>query len=555
MKPFTLDRFAGLVNDTASTPALGVKGHVEVEFVDPHSGRILDRVDGDNYINVQQWTDYAKVIQKAVWLYAYEGDSSTVTPRALDGRDPRVAPTVRNDHLACWTDPSVEDPTDVFTFGEVTAWAHRWPQGSPSQRQGIVVPALCTLTDSAVSWMFEWALLCGNGTFQSVGWRRLSIGATTPDPSVSDLWLPDRRMANPAGFVDAFTGGGVNDLTFPGGFSTNNPWPGADCPLYSNAADASIYSVDANGVLMRRPVTFDATGNYALGAVADLSASAIAAGLYGDHHDATARTLALTRLGPTGDWIAVGCSGAVAYPSNANYRATVRRVTAAGAVVYTNTTAFAAETGYTAVTFDGANLWAISYAPSPSGANLGGTSLIHRIDPATGNITATINAVGALPAQIPNWATAGPHPIGLAWDATNSWLWVSDGTRIYNISTSGVWQGVLITATVTPDPPSGVFTGASAGLTATGRGALDWDSVTQSFGAQRNVGAAGVGGYGDTPLIGKILSMNGHFWSHSGSIAYRFDGAPNFASRTLLPTPKTKLNTQAMRIRYTMTFT
>lgn len=573
------------MSELAAMNTLGVKGRVEVEIIDDASGRVVSRQDAPNYVNTAEWERYARALQRHAWSYGYAGDASTVTNSPETNLDPRFPPTFRNDFVACWTDTTAEDSSDVFAMGEIIAWAHRWAQGSPSTRQGLVQPTLCTITEDAVSWVWEWATSNGNGTFQSVGWRRFGVSAVSGDAVLRDTPVIDGRLSATTGFVaDA----GVNN-------SAQLSWAGTGAlstygsSIYYDSGSGKLYTViGITGSLWKLyscPVTFDAYGDYTLGTTVDESAAAFAAGLNGNSLGmATRTTNGITRLGASGDWIAVGYSGA----TNTNARRpTICRVTNAGATIYTNANGgtYAVESAFHDVTYDGTYLWVTAHNGS-TGANA-----VHRIDPATGTISATISAVASVPAYFPAWSATGSNPIGIEWDAANSWLWVTttDG-YLYNIDTSGNWLGVLLNLTGNNQPFSGSLSGQHTGTSAVPQGPGRIDSAFLTIPPQSVLGSSTVSPYhqgdvmddastsyntgaGLAPVFtaSKMTSMDGFVWVNYGTqasswttgtpstigkyVLWRFSKQKHFATRTLLGSPAIKNNTQTMRIRYTMTFT
>lgn len=569
----------GLVAEVAAAQALGVKGHVDVEIIDDRTGRVVDLLSGDNYVNVAQWEAFAKALQKLAWTYGYQGDASTVTVSDLTNRDPRYIPTLRADHLACWTDSTAEDLDDVYAFGEITAWAHRWEQGSPSTRQGIVVPSLCTLTDDAVSWVWEWTTANGNGTFQSVGWRRLGYSSNSGDAVLRDMPQLSRRLSTGTGYS------GDPSLNV----STQTSWtvgpPSSEfqggTAIYYDSGSGKLYFLlfDTGGVikLCSTPVTIDARGDYTLGAVTDESAAAFAAGLGGDNVAyATRRIQGITRLGASGDWIAVGWTG-----DGVTRRPTIRRVTNAGSIIYTNANAatYSVESGFIDVTYDGTDLWVTALNGNA------GVPAIHRIDPATGDISATISSVVSVPAYFPALSST-KCVMGVEWDAANGWLWVtrSDG-YLFNMDTSGNWLGVLFHDTTNQYPISSAFlSGQHNSQRASSLNMMDTDDVALQLGvAGGSVFArAEDWPYGQSVPQGwtsglntaqgfrsRLVTIDGDVWAQPNAFTFStgtpagiaklalvsFTELPHFATRTLLDSPAVKSNTQTMRIRYTMTFT
>lgn len=546
------------INEKLNTPNLGVTGTVTVDLVDER-GKITDRQEASNYVIQDMLDRWARWAQILPWTYGMSPGTVNVTSDFA--RDPRMGPSTFNDVLGCWDDASAEDPTDKYCFGEVVAWAHRWGQTtSPALRQGLVVPALCSLSEDELTWVWEWGTTTGNGTFQSVGWRRLQWGTPqTGDPQLTDLARYGRRMLPSPLFTSA--GMTAGQTTLLAGFTLSV------AAGYYDSGTGNLYTIGglaSAGRFVSVPMTFSDAG-YTVGATVVESAHPIATHIGNGVAWTTYQTLGLVRMGASGDWISVGCAG-----SSTSRRCRIRRVTAAGSLTYTNTTSPAVESCYSDVTWDGTHLYAV---------RLTGTAQdIVQIDPATGNVNSALTLSG-FPAYMQEYTSTLRGITGVEWDAVNGWLWVStmDG-RIFNINTSGVWQGVLMrntaghTSLITMSAPN-------AGDTSTYqnnlfRGPLDVD-------AQRMVGDQSVNTsqpfnqtmYDDSSpnapagngVSGGVnmITMDGDVWMHTGGngTAIGFYGyncftrGPNYASRSLLGAPVVKTSSDAMRISYTMEFT
>lgn len=572
MQPFTIqdrpDAAAALLSELAALSVLGIKGELAVEIVDDRTGRVVQRIEAPNYVNTTQWSIFAKALQKLAWTFGYQGDATTVTNRAGDGRDPRTIPTLRNDFIGCWTDTTAEDTTDRFAEGEVIAWAHRFQQGSPSTRQGLVQPTLCTLSDTAVKWVFEWATPNGNGTFQSVGWRRLSQNTNTGDAILSDAPQLSRRL----------TAVGTSAIAISS--SPQESWTAGPTSnylaAYYNSADGKMYGIVlATGSIWKlcsAAVTIDAGGNYSTGNITDESANTLAAGLRGNSYSfGSGASHGFTRLGAAGDWIMVGISS-----NGTSRRPEIRRVTTAGVVSYTNANAgtYTVESGFTDVTYDGTDLWVVARNGST------GISAIHRIAAATGTISATLTVSG-LPAYFPPITTSARTFEGIEWDAGRSCLWINtnDG-YLFNVNTSGVWQGVLLTDSPIDYPPSpAVLSGQHNNARMAHPGVLDVDNTVAMFsagntasnsttypGGQSLLQPAPANAFSISNSIfrARLFTMDGSIWALNKFTTFSdpqifsacaFEELPAFSTRSLLGASVTKNSSQTMRIAYTMTFT
>jgi hypothetical protein len=575
-----LQSIGSALQEAVDTSGVHTEGNVIVELIDDRTNKVVDRQEAHNYVNTTMLNEWAKSVQKLIWSYGYAGPTPTNNP--YTSRDPRWMPTVRNDHIACWADNTAETTADMYAFGEIVAWAHRWQQGSPSTRQGIIVPSLCSLASDSVKWVWEWGTPNGNGTFQSIGWRRLSVSSSSGDARVADYPHLSRRCSTSQ---PGYTGDpSLANSSLVG--MTVGPSVGA-VPFYYDSVSGRIYfntlaPTTSQFKLCSCPISFDASGWFTLGAVTDESASSIAAGLGGDNvATGTRLIIGITRMGPSGDWIGVGHTS-----SGSGKRPTIRRVTAAGSITYTNANAatYTVESLFSDVTYDGTNLWVAATTSN------NGNAAIHRIDPATGTISATISAVVGVPANFPQWGIS-TGPISVEWDAGLSCLWVTTQGYLMNIDTSGNWMGVLITFVRSEMPPNpGLLSGQFNTFRMNYLNGLETDVVYVQWHPSSNTpvydttwpGSQGVGQqYSTGELIahcnstisltsrGRLFTMDGDLWISPPNNAYgagspngldkmgfaSISDRPNFATRSLLTGAVSKNNTQSMRITYTMSFT
>ena len=556
-----MNRAAGQLQEIIDTPGLGVKGKIRVELLDDR-GKVTDQQEADNYVNQSTLDRWARWSQILLWSYGQSPATTTKTSTYL--RDPRVVPRVNNDHLACWTDATAEDPTDKHIQGEIIAWAHRWIQStSPAIRQGIVVPSLCTLAEDEVQWAWEWGTTQGNGTFQSIGWTRLHWDTPqSGDPRVMPLAMFSKRLMSNANFTATGLTATQTDVALGTNISRSCPYYDSDSGklFFYGASSATIA-----GLVSVVP-TFNSAG-YDISATTSETANAIAAGIGGNGTAYTTwHTMGLTRLGPTGDWIAVGSTSA-----STSRRPRVRRITPAGATVYTNTVNPGVESLFTDVTYTGTDLYAIRWR-SGVGAEF------CQLDPATGDVSSIISITG-LPSNIAPFTVTGNYIAGVEWDSTNSCFWFSTVDNIiFNTNVSGAWLGVMFrtknsnqTILTLTSPHSGDTTNDlsyrriddtdssrllfSNSTVVTGHyNQLVVDDITSNDPAVRAIGIAQ-----------NMISMDGEVWLHSGGGASGstiaiyglsgFTSDPNFTSRSLLGAPVVKTVANSMRITYAMQFT
>jgi hypothetical protein len=566
-------REAGKIRELITTPTLKIDGHVTIDLLDDR-GKVVSREEAPNYVNTAIWQRYAKYAQKAAFMNQLQGAIVTLDQW---NKDPRVTPALFADTLACWNDTTVENSADKYCFGEPIAWAHRYGQGTLSTRQGLSNPLAHEISENALKWVFEWATTNGNGTFQSVGWRRVNWAAATGDPVVCDFPNISRRYVsghsntvfvanNASEVVDAFT-------NKRGGH-------------YYNAADTSIYVIGISTAsafsCVRWPVTFS-NGSYTVGTPVNMTADAkFAAGAIvadGATASSTRQTNGFTRLG-AGDWIGVGSTG-----SATTRRPWIRRVTNAGAVTYTNVNAgvFTTESTWLDVTYDGTDIYVV-------GAVVAGSARrIYRVNPADGAVSATITVSGfpsVYATNITNDATTRGFT-GIEWDATNGWLWVTTSTgHTFNVNTSGVWQGVMLTYSTTPNLVLAAPTAAGTAAIYSGElspngviGPTDVEGFAIPHGSTLSGSANTLPGWptlqfmtnavpvSTTQFGQRLISMDGDIWQPINlSLTAGYDTAnsavafgaitshANFFSRSLLGSPVVKTSSNAMRIAYEMVF-
>lgn len=555
-------RAQGQIAEIARTPDLKVKGLVTVDLLDER-GRVKERQEASNYVRQDAIDRWARWAQLLPWTYGMV--PGTITNTTDNGRDPRVGPSMFNDVVACWDDATAENPTENFCFGEVKAWAHRWGHaGVPALRQGLCVPSLCALAEDEVTWVWEWGTSNGNGTFQSVGWRRLQWGTPqTGDPQLLDLAKHGRRMlASPSATLPGMTS--TQSMTLASSLVS------VAAPYYDSGT-GNLYilgNLSSQGRFVSVPVTLS-PGGYTVGATVVESAHPIATHIGHGVAWTTYQTLGLCRLGPTGDWISVGTSG-----STTARRCRIRRITPAGSLTYTNTSSPAIESGYTDVTYDGVNLYAVR-------VQAGLPSDIVVIDPATGNVSSTITISG-LPSYTQDFANISRPITGIEWDAANGWYWLStNDNRVFNIDASGVWQGVLMrtmsssvymslltlanpNAGDTSDYYAPIYRGPSDvdyQRVLLGSGALTTSPYNQAILNDDIPNAPG--GPPIQGLGGNLITMDGDIWLHNGNggstIAFYglvgITSSQNYLSRSLLGSPVTKTSSDSMRLSYAMQFT
>lgn len=535
--------------------AVATRGHVAVSILDER-GKIRNKVEADNYINTAPYEGLARTLQRNVWTYGMS--PGIITPTA-QSRDPRAVPRVSGEILGCWTDNTAEDVTDVFAYGQVTSWAHRWSSGLVAMpKQGFVVPALCEISEDHAKWVFEWNSPNGNGTFQSVGWRRLTWNSTTDDSQLADVALFTNRLTSGDGFSPHANSSSTTNQAY--GVCSTASWYDHDTDILWQIMDGT----SSQRRLFYAPITWDTAGNYTVGAVSEDTTTMTDAGI--GVSSASMHTYGFIKM-PDGDFIIAASTG-----SNTARRPLFRRVSSSNVTEWSVTrTELGTPNGESTafdLTTDGTYLYGVTQVVS------GYVSKIWRMDLATGGGIVEIVPSG-VPATI--GGGSGNSISGIEWDGT--WLWCRNLNHIWNIDTSGVWGGVMLA--VTNNPPNLALTGPQDGRTTIHYtqniyGNNEVDGYNANFGNN----SGGVGGstdpfsqtyysasdyapmgatYGSSlftmnnNLAAQVAAVNqdtAQAWAHAA-----FNTVPNFASRALLGSPVTKTSDDTMRIEYTIEFT
>jgi len=487
--------------EDASGLLLPTKGHVIVDLIDADSGRVVQREESENFLSLQS-LKVAKWWQRMMW-----GIYNPVYTMDAVGNRPQEMPWFPANHLAYWNDASAENAaTEDRVSKELVGWASRHPVGSPSGKRGVVNVSESVVTDAAAKWVFDWTTSQGNGTFQSVGWTR--IHETTAFPIAR---MPDDDMVS---FTPAT--GGTSAMGTPLYWDTSTSlWYIAE---YTNAGGGAyrISSAPAAGGATTPVVTIPTavvSSNWLMG---------------------------FSRLGT--DFIVT------AYVSNLFKLA---RVTAAGVATW-NVNPSSLATIPNDCTVDGASdIWTCDSA-----------GVVRRHNNATGAITATVN-----PTMAPTVLT------GISYDAADGNFWVV-GTvagvtgQMWKMDSSGNTVGPLYslqrstTNTTSSSPYVGTYQipGAAARDTYNFKwgdaSTTPWPGLDFGFTASRHAATA----IGTSPTNVPITMKDSLPWvgGRTGSVPATERATPirggTLGTRSLLASPITKTNAQALKVTYQFNF-
>jgi hypothetical protein len=158
-------------------------GNYVVELADAHSGRVVERMEKENYIT-ELWEKHHLSAQYGNPYYSYGLSNGTVVYTGSGGfyntngapfgdrvYGPGVGIPIPMDSVMCtdWTSP--EDPGVHWGRGRVAAWATRWKATvSASGLRGQINEAQCLFSNNGLTHktVWDWTTDQGNGTFQTV---------------------------------------------------------------------------------------------------------------------------------------------------------------------------------------------------------------------------------------------------------------------------------------------------------------------------------------------------------------------------------------------------
>lgn len=568
------------------------KGRYTIEIFDADTGDLEDVRTVDNYISpvyeqhiaglqyIPPWMRMGLPNNSAV-LYSNVSQVSNINPFTAQGGarlwNPYAVPAVPFDSLIITDDPTAEDTDETWLCGRVVAWANRFKRTVPaSGQEGLINESECALSNNGLTHKTVWDFTTqqGNGTFQTLG-----IGSVL---SMSGNWNGRGEQAfwTAAGPRSILMGSraprwgssapyGINSNIWIEG--TTAYWAGPDSD--SASANVIIYSSPIADIMAAPahatdPFTLDASGTPTTVCDSGLNFGNNSTSL--PACNTSLATIALTRLGPTGDFVMAYQGG-----SGSSVTTTIRRFTAAGALVYSvaplpSTTAPVRNPG---LIYDGANLYFAGWA----GEAVRRTN-VYRLDPATGAVSATIPVPGGIE------ISSSTYGAGMAFDGTD--LILSTDIGFVKMSTAGA----LVAPYCYGQPLSPASSGTAVTPWATGSsywksaGRQDTGVVTPvillpenvstgTLGA--NLNASGVlGEINNTARTGaaagslamtSMLFYAGKLWIYCGlAVNSELDAngtgaliavtGANMLSRAVLDSPVAKTTSQNMKITYELTW-
>lgn len=534
-------------------------GRYTVELFDEITGKLKHREVRDNYIT-KNWLLYALGFQYSNPWFTYQlaNNSAIVSPTApfqtsiYSDRilSPFTSAPLPMDALILTTDPSSEDEDDAWLKGIMTAYATRWKATVPaSGMRGQINESESVFSNNGNTHKTVWDFTTqqGNGVFQTLAIGSLSGAAATdrywcglgPQAILLDDSINAGGNASSGDMLSnpVFEGGVMYYLAAP----TNNS-SGSTTIVLRSLPEASVMGASA---FANDPLVLNARG---------LTSTSVCSTGTTVQHPAGSGTqwpsgnseLGLVRLGSSGDFVMV-------WPrSDGNGNIGIKRFTISGTQVYTSQALF--DSGNTQngagpllsnrksayVAYDGTHLYVAAGGPN---------SVIRRVDPATGSVTATID-VGF------NIQTGGG---GLSYHGGN--LYVGTSVGIIKVNVAGSLQapycfGFIDDASWSETAVS-PFTGSqgpsirTAGFVSLRGSALYGTKTT---------------GYNIADFPRQCFFHGGKMWMKlstalsAGTPVTRFGGGfiavtgNNMFSRTVLDSPVTKGPSQNMKISYELTW-
>lgn len=476
------------------------QGYVTVDLIDADSGRVVQREEGENFLTTLS-TDHAKWWQRQMW-----GRYNPVEIADVFGFYPSNARTFPAEQLGYWNDATAESPsTETRVETPLVGWASRHPVGSPSGTRGVVNITESAWTEAQAKWVFDWTTSQGNGTFQSVGWTRIYEAQGVP-------WMawPEAEILSFTPVAGAATSNSMQGLWWDG-----TAW----------------FTFDQSSSTVWRIVTMPAAGGQAVPVVTLPSTIA---------NSTNPAAHALINVGT--DWIIVG--------SNST-NPTVARMNAAGTQLWRRTESLAS-VRYMGVTINGSGeCWVFCT-----------DSRLRQLSLSDGTVLATVGPISV--------GTITPSTGGaIAYDAADGGYWLSfyNPQTFVKVNASGVATGPQMnfqssdSFTNSTAPFAGSFYVPASRMRDEYQ--LYWGehSVTTSgsFSPRNSMATATAPGSNLSQGVPPLTMRDGLPWSGWTPAATQIQRASpfrgrNLASRVLLPSPVTKLSSQALKITYTFTF-
>jgi hypothetical protein len=573
-------------------------GRYTIEFFDDLTGRRLHREVKDNYITpnyerymerlqyYNHWASMPLPHSSVLRTRAYTSQSSYLPPSELFPNalmtdrfyNPEGNVSLPMDSVVLTNDESAEDSGDPWMRGIVAAYAHRWKGNvAASGARGQINEAESAFSNNGNTHktVWDWTTQQGNGTFLTIGiasmlshnsatlWCGYGPKAILLDNSMTNRgsaaaepW--SRMLSNPV-----FHGGNMYFLA-PGGNAAGSN----NINLYS-LSEAAVMSAAAfdNDELVQNARGLTPT------LVCDTGIDVFHADSSGENEPNLGWRLGLARLSG-GDFV---MSYGYHYNASTNRPVMARRFTTAGAAVWTNTNigpsgiGTSYQDGYTGIAVDGSdNVYVM----------INGVTNIYRCNPATGALSATI----PLPSEYGSTYIHGMavHPDGdlLIGTTIGVCKMTVGGTATspycYGRMGSGAWQAT--------DGLSPWTTGVSAGYIGTqSRNNSAWHvpyagdpPMTYVDDSSPDYYRPALGLKSRYPAIGNVDNVNlnhgpifihgGRMWMvcgalfsggsiiSAGSTAFISVVGANMFSKTVLDSPRTKVNSQNMKVSYELTW-
>lgn len=181
------------LNELLLPTDVGLVGHARLELIDPESRKVLERIEGENYVT-------SSTLRHNRWAVRQEFNSDMSSTAG----DPQPFYPLGEVHL-CDSDRIEVEPSGLVT-GRGIAWANKASYSGADAYRGTVIWGECSTTELQTVWVFEWPTTAGNGTIRGFGWRPTSA---QKEVVLGRLRFWGTGSSPPSGWVGSYTGGGV----------------------------------------------------------------------------------------------------------------------------------------------------------------------------------------------------------------------------------------------------------------------------------------------------------------------------------------------------------
>lgn len=540
------ERIAGIRPDEIGRPV----GAYRVELLDRHTGRVRDRVEASNYIS-------PLLLQRLRWSqamsfhdglrYAHLGSAWSTFPNDVSPSvHLRAAPTIPAEFIAGLSSDLAEDPASSWGTGIPIAYASRWKTTIPAGgRRGQINEAQSEITLDGAKIVFDFNEDQGNGTINSLAICRLA------PPKFGYDTAPLSCRAGHAGLRSGMDPVEIDSnwrqvLGYSPDMTTMYAFDGTTMKIREYDMATNAAGPDDMGVVDQSAITTATDGTYLSPTLSGLiwSSSTSANGVQYNYYISSPKV------------VRDGDTYYVAYHDrrgSLNVGSWVRSTGVRNWWTQIPSGTTGANNGSAGVCLVGGKLYATSSTVSTSIRDA--AYAIHRINPATGAVEATIPfgddpsgneilSLGGIDTDgtdlyavttvgIVKMSTAGVildyygQPSSLSWTETGLTPWPTSAGYIELLNPSGDRDAYYITATAANSTARDSNHGDSASMT-TGTGLIHVDST------------------------GKLWSYEGYLGGASPTLA-ALDGA-NIFSRAVLDTTVTKSNSSTMKWTYEVTF-